>query len=300
MTKDVNLVGLDYFKPSGKYYSSGYFEAPEGALLDEVCQMVKKRMRARELPGLAGGHSLFDVVVTYKGVPALISAATQPREPEPKACPACKGEPESGFIEMDNNGPIVPCRTCNSDPESCADVPSLRHCEAANRETATQPPQVAEDYTEDKDVFEYLREKQALGYFTHPAIVKLMRMAPPPQATDAQRKAALDAVEVLKKHRTPDGYLLRQFMPEHWKAIEAALTAPAVTDDELRKAVEDATEHLSICQPNRHRSAVETLIRAATHPPEVFTVEEAKYHFDDMGWNDIARLYPNGLKIVEG
>lgn len=240
MTKDVNLVGLDYFKPSGKYYSSGYFEAPEGALLDEVCQMVKERMQARELPGLAGGHSLFDVVVTYKGVPALIRAATQPREPEPKACPACKGEPESGFIEMDNNGPIVPCRTCNSDPESCADVPSLRHCEAANRETATQPPQVAEDYTEDKDVFEYLREKQALGYFTHPAIVKLMWMAQPPQATDAQRKAAMrtfdggfDSYE--KREYADNGPdtgkaegQLYFFWPEQVQQIKSALQSPAV------------------------------------------------------------------------
>lgn len=28
--------------------------------------------------------------------------------------------------EMDNNGPIVPCSTCNSDPETCADVPDAR------------------------------------------------------------------------------------------------------------------------------------------------------------------------------
>lgn len=34
-----------------------------------------------------------------------------------------------------------------------------------------------EDYTEDVDVFKYIREKQGIGHFTHPAIVKLFDMA---------------------------------------------------------------------------------------------------------------------------
>ena len=28
-----------------------------------------------------------------------------------------------------------PCATCNGDPEVCATVPGLRHCEAANRQS---------------------------------------------------------------------------------------------------------------------------------------------------------------------
>jgi hypothetical protein len=28
-------------------------------------------------------------------------------------CPHCKGEPEPGWIEMPDNGPIVPCPLCN-------------------------------------------------------------------------------------------------------------------------------------------------------------------------------------------
>lgn len=32
---------------------------------------------------------------------------------EPPECPACKGEPEPGWIETPNNGPIVPCWLCN-------------------------------------------------------------------------------------------------------------------------------------------------------------------------------------------
>lgn len=31
------------------------------------------------------------------------------------ACAYCKGEPEPGWIEMPNNGPIVPCPSCNKD-----------------------------------------------------------------------------------------------------------------------------------------------------------------------------------------
>lgn len=139
-------------------------------------------------------------------------AATQPREPEPEACPACKGEPESGFIEMDNNGPIVPCRTCNSDPESCADVPSLRHCEAANRETATHPP----------------------------------------QATDAQRRAAMrtfdDGFDSYETREYADNGpdtgkaegQLYFFWPEQVQQIKAALQSPAVP----RKLVEKAKERL--------------------------------------------------------
>jgi hypothetical protein len=30
-------------------------------------------------------------------------------------CPYCKGEPEPGFIETSNNGPIVACPWCNKD-----------------------------------------------------------------------------------------------------------------------------------------------------------------------------------------
>lgn len=30
-------------------------------------------------------------------------------------CKYCEGEQEPGFIEMDNNGPIVACPVCNAD-----------------------------------------------------------------------------------------------------------------------------------------------------------------------------------------
>lgn len=32
-------------------------------------------------------------------------------------CHYCAGEPEPGFIEMPNNGPIVHCPICNPEPD---------------------------------------------------------------------------------------------------------------------------------------------------------------------------------------
>ena len=33
------------------------------------------------------------------------------------ACEYCKGEPETGWIETENNGPIVACPVCNPNGE---------------------------------------------------------------------------------------------------------------------------------------------------------------------------------------
>jgi hypothetical protein len=32
-----------------------------------------------------------------------------------KPCAYCEDEPEPGWIEMPNNGPVVPCPMCNRD-----------------------------------------------------------------------------------------------------------------------------------------------------------------------------------------
>jgi hypothetical protein len=32
-------------------------------------------------------------------------------------CPHCAGEPEPGYIEMSDNGPIVPCPMCNKETD---------------------------------------------------------------------------------------------------------------------------------------------------------------------------------------
>lgn len=42
-------------------------------------------------------------------------------------CQCCKNEPEPGFIEMPNNGPIVPCWVCNFELwRASADKPAVR------------------------------------------------------------------------------------------------------------------------------------------------------------------------------
>ena len=32
-------------------------------------------------------------------------------------CRYCEGEPEAGYIEMPNNGPVVPCPICNNETD---------------------------------------------------------------------------------------------------------------------------------------------------------------------------------------
>lgn len=39
--------------------------------------------------------------------------STPARDPAMNSCYCCHGEPEPGWIEMPNNGPIVPCPICN-------------------------------------------------------------------------------------------------------------------------------------------------------------------------------------------
>jgi hypothetical protein len=34
-------------------------------------------------------------------------------DPKTAKCEVCRREPERGWIEMENNGPIVPCWGCN-------------------------------------------------------------------------------------------------------------------------------------------------------------------------------------------
>lgn len=77
--EDTNTVNLTYFKPSGKYYSSGSFKVYGDKHLSEVCEVVRALMQERGLPDLVSGHSDFDVMVEFQGVPAIIHAATAPK-----------------------------------------------------------------------------------------------------------------------------------------------------------------------------------------------------------------------------
>lgn len=57
-------------------------------------------------------------------------------------CPGCGGEPEPGFIEQPNNGPIVACPYCNADWDSDS-ARRQREYDAAEEQRArgTAPPQ---------------------------------------------------------------------------------------------------------------------------------------------------------------
>jgi len=65
-------IELQYFKPSGKYYSSGYLKTDKTAWF-EVIDEVKDLTRQRELPGLTPGHSEFIVHMDHPDFyPAVI------------------------------------------------------------------------------------------------------------------------------------------------------------------------------------------------------------------------------------
>lgn len=55
-------VELTYFKPSGKYYSSGEYDTDPKPLF-RIFEEVADKARTRNLPGLMVGHSEFIVLV---------------------------------------------------------------------------------------------------------------------------------------------------------------------------------------------------------------------------------------------
>lgn len=55
-------VNLDYFKPSGKWYSSGDY-GTEKTAMHEIFDEVQEMRDSGNLPGLVKGHSKFIVSV---------------------------------------------------------------------------------------------------------------------------------------------------------------------------------------------------------------------------------------------
>lgn len=68
-------IKLDYFKESGKYYSSGEYESNHLMMYD-VYDEVREMAKTGHLPGLVEGCTEFTVLVTVPnhpcGVPQLI------------------------------------------------------------------------------------------------------------------------------------------------------------------------------------------------------------------------------------
>lgn len=54
---------------------------------------------------------------------------------EHTACYYCKGEPEPGYIEMPNNGPLVNCPICNPDPDDFTKAEQQRDMQRATPTT---------------------------------------------------------------------------------------------------------------------------------------------------------------------
>lgn len=64
-------VTLTYFKPSGKYYSSGSYESKYVDFYD-ILREVKGLLYLRQLPGLTTGHALFNVYIDIPHSPPHI------------------------------------------------------------------------------------------------------------------------------------------------------------------------------------------------------------------------------------
>jgi hypothetical protein len=62
---------LTYFKPSGKFYSTGSLDH-NAKHVDELKDIVAKLRNEQKLPGLMEGHSPFIVMFALKDVPCLI------------------------------------------------------------------------------------------------------------------------------------------------------------------------------------------------------------------------------------
>ena len=69
-------VKLQYFKPSGKYYTSGEYVTTKKHM-HEIFEEVQHKLLTRTLPGLVQGHSGFTVYVRapehVHDYPALIT-----------------------------------------------------------------------------------------------------------------------------------------------------------------------------------------------------------------------------------
>jgi len=96
-------VHLTYFKPTGKYYSTGEY-ATTADHLYEVWEDVRGMLDRRELPGLQRGHSLYIVHVDVPDHPHrhphLVIAGQSDEAPEVKPVPP-KFEPP--IITVDHN-----------------------------------------------------------------------------------------------------------------------------------------------------------------------------------------------------
>ncbi len=62
-------VLLTYFRPSGKFYSEGEYEAWDGKPLYEIWADVKSLMIAKCLPGLMAGHDDYIVSIDVPAHP---------------------------------------------------------------------------------------------------------------------------------------------------------------------------------------------------------------------------------------
>ena len=68
----VEVVNLEYFKLSGKFYSHGVHKPKPNQLFHEIVADVEALAKSGDLPGLMRGHSPFIVYGNAQGVPFVL------------------------------------------------------------------------------------------------------------------------------------------------------------------------------------------------------------------------------------
>lgn len=76
--KDLVNVKVEYFKPSGKYYSDGNFSVDKNLNVFDASQVFKNILRLGRMPGLSGFEKDFTIYIGFQelnqGYPVLIKA----------------------------------------------------------------------------------------------------------------------------------------------------------------------------------------------------------------------------------
>lgn len=69
-------VEIQYFKPSGKYYTEGYVSMPKNTPIHKAVEQIKTIFRKGEMPGMNGYEPTFNAYISFSeldcGYPVLL------------------------------------------------------------------------------------------------------------------------------------------------------------------------------------------------------------------------------------
>jgi len=102
----------------------------------------------KHLRNLNISHALKEQCVKTQKLIESFESKTAPE------CPACENECERGWIEMDNNGPIVPCWVCNKDGKRNGEIIAMTNPQTTVQEILLKCKSALEAYIETEEAYE--------------------------------------------------------------------------------------------------------------------------------------------------